>query len=109
VQNLKSAIIKSYEYFQPEEKFSINIDLDDNKFEIFQIFKVSEDYDDFDDYTEILIDEVKKNKETKDLKVNDIYKKKIDLNKIPREIINEIQKNLKHYNSNDANVQIYNE
>lgn len=111
VDALKNAIIKSYMREFPEEVINADINIDQKILHVYQILNIVDDYEDLNDYCEISLDDAKafyaKNKIQKEAVVGEQLHKNIELNKLPKKIVDRIMQTFRQLILMQSNNVIY--
>jgi N utilization substance protein A len=102
INRLKDAINSTYSKNFPGKNIKIDIDTNKNALEIIELYNVVNDHDDLDDYNEIAVETIK------GYKVGEVYQKKVDLSKLPTNILQMFVKTFLRGVVADSNIQTYN-
>jgi N utilization substance protein A len=112
VTQLKAAIAAAYEKEFPGTIVEIDIDLDENKMNVFEVYEViAEETDEFDDYNQILLvdaeEGVKDKKLLGEAVVGKQVRKPVELSKLNNKVISLISANFVKNLSFESNKTIF--
>jgi predicted DNA binding protein len=100
VASVKNAISKTFSTLYPGQ--IIEVEMNENSLHVYQVLTVAEDDDNFDDYINITPEKAK------GYSIGDTYKKEINLEKQPTDVVQSIMKNLRYGIVSSTNNNVYN-
>ena len=110
---LKESICKAYVKEYPEEIINVEINIDDTTLNVYRQYTVVDESEELNDYCEISLQDAKDYykhlKINKEVKLGDVINKPIQLDKLPKKIVNHIKQIFKQGITVQANNEIYNE
>lgn len=110
---LKESICKAYVKEYPEEIINVEINIDDTTLNVYRQYTVVDESEELNDYCEISLQDAKDYykhlKINKEVKLGDVINQPIQLDKLPKKIVNHIKQIFKQGITVQANNEIYNE
>ena len=110
---LKDSICKAYAKEYPEEIINVEINIDDATLNVYRQYTVVEESDELNDYCEISLHDAKDYYKhlniNKEVKLGDIVNQPVQLDKLPKKIVNHVMQIFKQCITVQANNEIYNE
>ena len=110
---LKDAITKAYVKEYPEEVINVEINIDNATLTVNRQFIVVEESEELNDYCEVSLQDAKDYynhlKIDKEVKLGDLVNKPVQLDKLPKKIVNHIMQIFKQSITMQANNEIFNE
>ena len=113
VDALKEAISKAYVKEYPEEIIDVDLNIDDEILKVSRQYTVVNESEELNDYCEISLQDAKDYykhlKIDKEVKLGDIVSQPIQLDKLPKKVVNHIMQIFKQRITVEANNEIFNE
>ena len=110
---LRDAITKAYVKEYPEEVINVEINIDNATLNVNRQFTVVEESEELNDYCEVSLQDAKDYykhlKIDKEVKLGDLVNKPVQLDKLPKKIVNHIMQIFKQSITMQANNEIFNE
>ena len=110
---LKDSICKAYAKEYPEEIINVEINIDDATLNVYRQYTVVVESDELNDYCEISLHDAKDYYKhlniNKEVKLGDIVNQPVQLDKLPKKIVNHVMQIFKQCITVQANNEIYNE